>query len=229
MVVKRSEDFRSGSVLAPSHLRKLAEDITSNFSPDMIHEISAHRLHQKKNPSDISLCFDLNADPRSMIYIVFFYTVNGLDTLIGKTIGMDKCKGYDDVATANRSMRFHTQSNAANITYSSLTSCKSFMHEDAYSVLYIAILKLPTQFVLSYLPSSPESEWVLLKPSVGDIRSILRPEHLVNMGKLLSTFTSSNNTEEIVETSFRCCTTTTFVHVKVLTSKAAYHGEFPPV
>lgn len=103
------------------------------------------------------------------------------------------------------------------------------MHDNFWFVLSDAIVKMSTQFALSYVLSRPESECVLMKDSVGHSRSLLRPEHQLDMSKLLSTFTAPGNPVNKFLTRLLSCTTATLVHVNVLTSQGVYHAAVPPV
>lgn len=141
----------------------------------------------------------------------------------------DKFRGYDDVATALQCSRIDAQSNAVNISYPSPASYQSFIHENVLSVIPDAIVKLPTQFVLSYVPSSPESERVIPKPCVGQTRHLLGPEHQIDIATLLSTFSTPGATEIIFLTPFLHCTTAATAHLKVFTSQARSHNAVPLV
>lgn len=138
---------------------------------------------------------------------------------------MDKFNGYKDAPTALQRTRIDPQSNATNIAYPDPASSQTFMHDNVWSILSDAIVKLPTQFVMSFVASRPDFECVLAKPSIEHTRCLLRPYHQIEMNTLLSAFTTSGDTANIFVTHFLCCTTAALVHLKVPKSQASYHRE----
>lgn len=157
----------------PFPFRKLAQVIPFNFSLDMVHPMGVHRFGKRTIRAKVPFRFQLNGDVRSLLYFILFHALNVLGTLLSCIIGMDKSKGYYDAATTLRLTGIDLQANAVHIGYPTPASCESFMHENVQCVLSGAIVKLPTQFVLHYVPSRLESACVLVKPSVGHTKRLL--------------------------------------------------------
>lgn len=70
---------------------------------------------------------------------------------------------------------------------------------------------------------------MLVKPSAGQTRSLLRPKHQIDITTMLSTSTTPVDTGNVFLTPFLRCTTTELVYIKVLTSQAAVYGAIPRI
>lgn len=70
---------------------------------------------------------------------------------------------------------------------------------------------------------------MLVKYSVGNIRSLLQPDHQIERSTILSDFTAPGYNPNIFITPSLRCKTATLVHLKMLKSQAAFHREVPAV
>ena len=227
MVVERAENMRVGQVRAPLTWRRLAHVIPCNYTPAQIHAIGVQRLRNKNNPTDIAYTFNINSDGRALLYVVLFHSINSLGILLANVLDMESCSGFESACQVLRRTR-DTGGGPRAIGYPPPVCCELFFHKKVWPYLTEAIPNVAKQLVTDYLTSRPESELTFVKPTIGNPRPLLRPEHQIDWSTMLSAFLTPGQLSNIFTTPFLQCTFSALVDKKVLTAQQAYHDRPPP-
>lgn len=74
----------------------MAQVIPSNYSHQMLPAMGTCKLLQQNNPSNVSFSVQLNANMRSLFYVLLIHALNDLVTVLRSILEMDKCKVYGD-------------------------------------------------------------------------------------------------------------------------------------
>lgn len=160
--------FPFGSASSPFSLLKIAQVIGLHFYSQMSEEMGDHHLWQKKSPSDIrfsfrwiakgATCFILTSSILWSPSVPCLRTLSKLRNLMYRT----NVQPHLDVcwSTQNLTPRKFETSHLAPASF------EKFLQDNVCIVFSKSIVEIPTQFVLWYVASRPDAEWVHSNPSV---------------------------------------------------------------
>ena len=92
--------------------------------------------------------------------------------------------GFEHACEVLRRSR-QCEDGAGHIDYPAPATCELFFHNVVWPLLIQAIPDFAKDYVEDYLSCRPDSEFTLIKPSIGHPRPCLRPEFQMNWAIML--------------------------------------------